>query len=95
MTLADFIDLVTRGGSTAVFLVIIWAFYTDRIVTRQTHQRVLDERDEYKAEWADALKLAGRAANVADKALKVEEHDSRLHAQRQIRRTERAEGDEQ
>lgn len=82
----DLLDLVTRGGATAVLLLIVWAFYTDRIVTRATHRRALDERDQFRREWAEALRLVGRATNVADKALKGEEQDGdRIQAQRQVR----------
>lgn len=89
------IDYVTRGGATAVLLLIIWAFYTNRVVTRATHQRVLDERDEYKSEWSDALRLLGRATTVADKALKVEENgSSRVQAQRQVRAVSRLADDD-
>lgn len=96
MSVADLLDLVTRGGSTAVLLLIVWAFYTDRIVTMATHKRVLRERDEFKQEWSDALRLLGQSTTVSDKALSVaaETHGStRLQAQRQVRSRDMADDD--
>lgn len=87
----DLIDIVTRGGATAVLLIIIWAFYTDRIVTRATFRRVLEERDQFRKDWSDAVRLIGRATSVADRALKAaDENPPDKHStQRQSRTTSR------
>lgn len=78
-----------------MLLLVVWAFYTDRIVTWKTHQRALEERDEFKQEWADALKLAGRATTVADKALQDADYGgNRLQAQRQVRSGRRGDDDD-
>lgn len=87
MSFEAVVDLVTRAGATGALLVGIWAFLTERIVPGTTHRRVQEERDEYRRLWADAVRLAGRATTVADKALTGtgREQGSRLQAQRSVR----------
>lgn len=92
MTFEAFIDLITKGGPTGVLLVVLWAMYTDRLVTGATYKRAIDERDEFLRQWTETLRLAGRAATVADKALKGP-GDDRLRAQRQVRTGRRGDDD--
>lgn len=62
------------GGPAVILGVIVYLFYTDRIVTGTAHKAVIAEKDQRIAELWDMVKPA---LSVAEKALSKSENESR------------------
>jgi hypothetical protein len=59
LSLSDFLEVLSRASASTVMLLLIWAFMTERIVTRgrlddciKSRERVIAQRDELNREIA-------------------------------------------
>jgi hypothetical protein len=57
LNLSDFLEVLSRASASTVMLLVIWAFMTERIVTRgrlddciRSRERVIAQRDELNKE---------------------------------------------
>lgn len=82
-SLNGLIDLVTKGGITVFLLLAVWGFYNEKWVSGATYQRVLKERDEYRNELFNTLRVAERATRVTERTVDIV--DARMEAQRRMR----------
>lgn len=84
--LSALIDVFSKAGPAGVLLFIVWAFYSEKLVSGSTHQRVLKERDSYRDELLMTLRVAERATTVTERA--VDSADTRIRAERRLRSRE-------
>lgn len=89
ITLAAFIDILTRQSAAGLFVVFIWALLKGFIVVGEDHNKALAERDErheemtaFKDEQIRLLtlsrdrweRIALKALNVSERTVEMAEH---------------------
>lgn len=69
--LSALLDVFSKAGPAGVLLFIVWAFYSEKLVSATTHQRVLKERDAYRDELLMTLRVADRATTVTERTVAI------------------------
>lgn len=86
MDLAALIDVFSKAGPAGVLLFIVWAFYSEKLVSGSAHQRVIKERDAAMAELLTTLRVADRATRITERSVDIA--DARLNAEKRLRTRE-------
>ena len=89
MSVAELLDLVSKGGVITLLVIWAWGFYTEKWVSGATYQRALKERDTFRDELFMTLRVADRATGISERAINTiaerSSHATHLEAERRLR----------